>query len=156
LPKILRSNPKLHLICVGGGAFTVAEQENMEKLGVQQHITHTFADDEELAALYRGAAAFVFPSLYEGFGMPILEAMACGCPVVLSRASAFPEVAADVALYFDPKQPKDLARVVNELLSSSDLQTKLRTAGHARAASFTWKRAAEQILGVYKRVLEAL
>lgn len=155
LPAIIRTND-LHLVCVGGGAFTKTEIENMRKRGVDQRVTQTSADDAQLAELYRGAKAFIFPSLYEGFGMPILEAMACGCPVVLSRASAFTEIGAEAALYFDPNKPENLAHVVNELLASSDLQTKLRTAGRARGASFTWKRAAEHTLAVYKRVLEPI
>lgn len=153
LPEIIRRTPDLHVICVGGGGFTATEKKSIRKLGFEKHCEQMSASDQQLAALYRGAQAFVFPSLYEGFGMPILEAFASGCPVIVSRASAFPEVGADAALYFDPQQPPDLARAVNKLLASPDLQNGLRHAGRQRAASFTWSKTAAQTLAVYETAM---
>lgn len=152
-PKIASQNPDLSVVCVGGGAFTDNETKKMVALGVAKFFWQTLASDEELASLYRGAQAFVFPSLYEGFGLPILEAFACGCPVVLSRASSFPEVAGEAAVYFNPQQPDDLSRVMNNLLSSLNHQAALRAAGRTRAARFTWQKTAQATLGVYEKSL---
>lgn len=147
---IVRRHSRIHFICVGGGEFESGEKSTLARLGLENKFTQIAATDEELAALYRGARMLVFPSLYEGFGLPILEAFACGCPVVLSRASCFPEVAGEAAVYFDPEQPDDLARVVNNLLDSANHQAALREAGRARAARFTWQKAAQATLKVYE------
>lgn len=154
LPSLRRANPELMCICVGGGEFTTGEKVRMRQLGVDQSFAQVSADDHALAKLYREAAAFIFPSLYEGFGMPILEAMASGCPVILSRASAFPEVAGDAALYFNPQEPADLARAVQELLASPAVSQRLRTLGLQRAAKFSWVRTAQQTLAVYQQILD--
>lgn len=153
LPVLVRQHPDLKLICAGGGEFTSTEKEKMRKLGVSKYIEQRQVDDAQLADLYRDAAAFIFPSLYEGFGLPILEAMACGCPAVLARASAFPEVGGDAALYFDPQNPADLVHVFQELLASANIQEKFSAAGKKRAAQFTWQRAAIQTQDIYSMIL---
>ena len=102
-------------------------------------------DDAGLRALYEGAACFVFPSLHEGFGLPALEAMACGCPVVASRAAALPEVCGDAALLADPHTPADIAAAVARVIETPALATALREAGRARAAGFTWPAAAARL-----------
>ena len=98
--------------------------------------------DAELAALYRGAVGLIFPSLYEGFGLPPLEAMACGCPVIVSRAASLPEVCGEAALYCDPYDPADIACQIQRLLDDSALQAKLRQAGLRQAKRFSWTEAA--------------
>jgi glycosyltransferase involved in cell wall biosynthesis len=108
---------------------------------------------QDLDALYRGAAAFVYPSLYEGFGLPVLEAMARGLPCVVSASSSLPEVAGEAALPVDPRSVAGLAEAVERILSDDDLADRLRRAGVARAARFSWDRTARQTLEVYKSVL---
>ena len=103
------------------------------------------ASDGELRALYEHAACFVYPSLYEGFGLPPLEAMTFGCPVLASTKGAVPEVCGDAALYCDPRSPVDIAAKLKELLADLALRERLRARGYARAASFTWRRSAEQL-----------
>ena len=105
-----------------------------------------YVDDSDLPALYRGAALFAFPSLYEGFGLPVLEAMACGVPVVCSNASSLPEVAGDAALLVDPLDTDGLANALHRGLGDRDLSVHLVEKGCVQAARFTWSRAARQLL----------
>jgi glycosyltransferase involved in cell wall biosynthesis len=104
--------------------------------------------DEELAALYRGARCFVYPSLYEGFGIPVAEAMACGAPVVTSSGSAMAEVAGDAAVLVDPRDPRAIAAGIEE---AGSRRQELRAAGIARAALYTWRRAADAALQSYRK-----
>ena len=108
--------------------------------------------DADLPELYCRAAAFVYPSLYEGFGLPILEAMACGTPVVTSNVSSMPEVAGSAALLADPHSVEDFADCLESLLRDAALRGRLAAAGRLRAAAYTWRRTAEQTLAVYERV----
>ena len=104
-----------------------------------------YATDGQLRALYERASCFVYPSLYEGFGLPPLEAMCCGCPVLISDAAAMPEVCASAAAYCDPNDPADIARQLSRLLDSRSARDELRAAGLARARDWTWKKAARDL-----------
>jgi glycosyltransferase involved in cell wall biosynthesis len=108
-----------------------------------------YISDRELRALYESALAFVFPSRYEGFGLPPLEAMACGCPVVSSAAASLPEVCGDAALLVDLHDPMALRRAIQRILTEPMLRDGLRAAGLRRAAQFGWQRAA---LGIARRL----
>ncbi|MDY6877792.1 MAG: glycosyltransferase family 1 protein [Chloroflexota bacterium] len=108
-----------------------------------------FVDEADLPALYRHSALFAFPSLYEGFGLPVLEAMACGVPVVCSATSSLPEVAGDAALLVDPHDEKALAEAMTRILEDTDLRREMIARGVAQAARFTWERAARQLLGIF-------
>jgi glycosyltransferase involved in cell wall biosynthesis len=111
-----------------------------------------FVAEEDLPALYRGASLFVFPSFYEGFGLPVLEAMACGVPVVCSRASSLPEVAGDAALLVDPHDEEGLREAMGRALEDEALRREMTARGLARAAHFTWERAARQLLAAFAEV----
>ncbi|MGA8706217.1 MAG: glycosyltransferase family 1 protein [Steroidobacteraceae bacterium] len=104
-----------------------------------------YVTDGQLRALYENALCFVYPSFYEGFGIPPLEAMHCGCPVVASDNSAIPEICGDAALYCDPADPADIAHQVQRVLDSAALRDELRQAGHERVRLFTWARAAQRL-----------
>ncbi len=109
--------------------------------------------DEALVAYYQQATVFVFPSLYEGFGLPVLEAMGCGCPVICSNASSLPEVAGDAAVLVDPHRSEQLAEELARVLESVTVQASLRVRGLARAREFVWERTARQTVAVYERTV---
>ncbi len=111
-----------------------------------------FVEDEDLPALYRGASLFVFPSFYEGFGLPVLEAMACGVPVVCSCASSLPEVAGDAALLVDPHDEEGLREAMERALEDEGLRREMTARGRARAAAFTWERAARGLMAAFAEV----
>jgi len=108
--------------------------------------------DADLPALYAGAELFAFPSLYEGFGLPVLEAMACGTPVVCSNTSSLPEVAGDAALTVDPSDVDALSAAITRALADESLRQEMRGKGLARAAGFSWERTAREMLAVYHRL----
>jgi glycosyltransferase involved in cell wall biosynthesis len=112
-----------------------------------------YVTDAELADLYRNAAACVCPSLHEGFGLPVLEAMACGTPLACSRIPVLEEVAGDAAAYFDPRSVEDMAAVVSALLRDRRAGSERAARGRARARTFTWARTARQTIDVYRRAL---
>jgi glycosyltransferase involved in cell wall biosynthesis len=112
-----------------------------------------FVPDETLAVLYRLASVFVFPSLYEGFGLPPLEAMASGTPVVASNVSSLPEVAGDAALLVDPEDPEAIAGAVYLLLTDRTLREELRQRGLVRARTFTWGESVARTRAIYHEVL---
>jgi len=109
--------------------------------------------DSDLIGLYNLADVFVFPSLYEGFGFPPLEAMACGTPVVASNAASLPEVVGDAGLLVDPRDPEVMAEAIHRVLQDRDLAEELRRRGLERAQQFTWERAARETLAVYEMML---
>ncbi len=112
-----------------------------------------YVPDDDLPAVYAGAQALVLPSLYEGFGLPVLEAMACGTPVACSRLSSLPEIGGDAALYFDPKETDDIFTALRSLLTDAELQADLRRRGIEQAGRFSWERTARETARVYRQVL---
>lgn len=125
----------------------------LARAGAGHHVRVTgFVSDAELAELYRGCAAFCYPSLYEGFGLPVLEAMRAGAPVITSNASSLPEVAGDAALLVDPLSVAAIAAALGALLGDPALRARLAEAGRARAACFSWDRTATELRAVLRRI----
>ena len=126
----------------------------VRSLGLEKAVRFTgFVDDDDLPAVYSGAALFVFPSLHEGFGLPLLEAMACGVPVVTSNISSMPEVAGDAAVLVNPRDADGLAAAIARLLRDEGLRDRLREAGIARARQFSWEATARRTLDAYAAVV---
>jgi alpha-1,3-rhamnosyl/mannosyltransferase len=113
-----------------------------------------YVDEETLACLYSGACAFVYPSIYEGFGLPVLEAMACGCPVVCSNVSSLPEVAGDAALYITPHDDDELAHKLDKIIEDSSIKENLVERGKLRAQQFSWQKTAQQTVNLFKKIAE--
>ena len=154
----VRSAGRKEPLVVAGPARTSypSLRQALRELDLESDVILTgYVPDSDLPALYSGAELFVFPSLYEGFGLPPLEAMACGTPVVCSNAASLPEAAGDAALMVDPHDVAGLAGAMLSVLSGGDLRQDLRERGLARAARFTWERTARQTLAVYEKVLGA-
>ncbi len=153
ISSLLQNDNDLHLICAGGGKFTPSEIANLEKLGVINKVTQCSFDDNILAQLYKNALAFVFPSLYEGFGIPVLEAFTCGCPVVTSNKSSLPEVAGDAAEYFDPADKMSISSAVKKVIYDHDLRSELKGKGHERLKGFSWEKTANNTKKLYQSIL---
>lgn len=153
--QVKKSHPDLSLVLTGPDDFfqhKLRRQAAALKLGDSVNFAG-YVEDEELAALYKNAELFVFPSLAEGFGLPPLEAMAHGTPVLSSSASCMPEVLGDAAIYFDPKNVGELAEEIDAALNSPDELKQMRQAGPKQAAKYSWRNTAEQTLEVYTRAL---
>ena len=129
-------------------------QEQIQSLGLDDAVQVLgYVPDKDLPALYSAADVFVFPSLYEGFGLPILEAMACGTPVVCSNSTSLPEVANDAALLIEPHDVDGMAGAMQRVLRDADLRVMLRKSGLKRAQDFSWERAAQETVAVYRQVM---
>ncbi|MDQ3249807.1 MAG: glycosyltransferase family 4 protein, partial [Chloroflexota bacterium] len=145
-----------HRLVIGGGKGWLYETifAKVEALGLlDQVIFPGFIADADLPALYSAADFFVYPSLYEGFGLPILEAQACGTPVLTADNSCLPEAAGEAALYVQAEDVDSIAGGLTRLAQDSDLRHRLRQAGLTNAAQFTWQRSAQQLLRAYQKVL---
>jgi glycosyltransferase involved in cell wall biosynthesis len=153
LARLARRRRDILLVRVGGGSSR--SRRLIARHGLAAHVRYCSGLTEvDLVRWYRAADAFVFPSLYEGFGLPVLEAMACGCPVVAADRTSIPEITGDAAvLVDDPLDPEALAGAIAGVLDDPALAAALRAAGPRRAAGFTWPRAAAQTLEVYRRIL---
>jgi glycosyltransferase involved in cell wall biosynthesis len=141
------------LVCFGGEPFTKEEKQLLARHGLQQRACQVSGTDEELAGHYSRASLLVYPSLYEGFGLPLLEAMHYGCPVVASRTASLPEVGGDAAAYFDPSSEDDLAAAMARVLSDAALRMRMIDKGYGREKQFSWDTCASQTLALYKSLL---
>lgn len=151
------SHPEVKLVCTGQD-FSDNEQETIRRLNLTDSIIHIFTTDEELASLYSHAIAFVFPSLYEGFGMPILEAFSYGCPVLLNNKSCFPEIAKEAAIYFDScGGQSNLPDKLEEIYTLTSAQRDDRiNLGYKRLEEFSWNKSAIQLVKLYTNIRQRI
>jgi alpha-1,3-rhamnosyl/mannosyltransferase len=162
MPRVLAERPAVHLAIVGdtsGKGFwdNVREVRRVVKGDplLEAHVHFTgHIDDAALVEVLNGASALVFPSLWEGFGLPAVEAMSCGVPVLASRRGSLPEVIGDAGLFFDPESPSAIAECILQFLADPALGARLREAGLQRARSFTWDRGAELAEASFRRCYE--
>jgi glycosyltransferase involved in cell wall biosynthesis len=138
----------IKVVAVGGSNSRVFTGAN---LAAHELVLAGYVQDGELRALYENAQCFAFPSLYEGFGLPPLEAMHCGCPVLVARRASLPEICGEAAAYCEPEDPADIARQLRRILSSEELRNEMREAGLLRTRLYTWARAAEQLENLLTR-----
>ena len=150
---VFHEHENLYLICAGGGVFTDTEKELIRTAGLTDRIIQKTPDEAALAQLYQQAAALIYPSLYEGFGIPILEAFSRGLPVLLSDRSCFPEIAGNAALYFDPEKADSIAETVRRILAEPGLRHELVQRGEQRLKDFSWEKSAREMLAVYRQHL---
>ncbi len=155
--RVLRSRGFPHRLLIAGrkGWLYQDTLDHVKKTGMESEIDFLdYVDDAELPALFAACDAFVFPSLYEGFGLPPLEAMACGAPVVSSNVSSLPEILGDAAIFVDPREVGEIAAATERVITHHTLRDELRAKGIAQAAKFSWERAARETLAVYQHAFQ--
>jgi len=147
-------NKDYELICIGGKDWDEVEAEIIKSECIKGRVRRfSLIDDKELKAFYSSASVFVCPSLYEGFGIPILEAMACGASVVATNCSSIPEVAGDAALYIDPLSMNEIILAIDKITSDNAFSNTLKIAGLKRSKEFNWNKVAQETHQVYKSIL---
>lgn len=150
---LLNEDLKLNIVCAGSGKFTEDEMMMIEESGLVERVRHIrFKDDEELAFIYNKALCFVYPSLYEGFGSPILEAFSCECPIVLSNRSSFPEIGGDAVIMFNPEEEESIRSNIQKVISSEDLRKDMIQRGKERLKLFTYDKTIDSYIKVLKEV----
>ena len=146
---------KYDLIAFGGGRFTIRELDIIHNYNLDEtKVIHLAGDDSVLSRLYSEASIFVYPSLYEGFGIPPLEAMNLGCPVACSNTSSIPEVVGDAAVQFNPLDTESIGEALVRITDDSNLRENLITRGKSRVELFSWKHCAKDTFSVYQKVLQ--
>lgn len=151
--RLLNFNKEINIVCIGGGEFNTKEKLFLEQMGIIRQIFQYDLSDKALANIYKKAIMFIFPSLYEGFGIPILEAFANECPVVCSSTGSFPEIAQNAALYFDPNSVESIENSIYTLIDNNNLKKELVQNGRKRLANFSWEKTAAYTEKIYKEIL---
>lgn len=149
------ARPDVPLVLVGGRGWIYEEVfDRVERLGLSGQVRFAgYVDDEELPLWYNAAAVLAFPSFYEGFGMPVADALACGTPVVAAATSSIPEAGGDVALYFEPRDAVELADRLRQALDDPEARRRAAALGPAHAARFSWARSGAELAAVYQRAM---
>jgi glycosyltransferase involved in cell wall biosynthesis len=146
-------NTQFDIVCFGGGAFTPEESNLFQNLKISpEKIKHFSGGDDVLAHLYRKASAFIYPSQYEGFGLPPLEAMGNDCPVICSNAGSIPEVVGDAGEYFDPHDVNDIKTMMEKVLLDPKRLQELKILGRQRLNLFSWERCASETVNLYSQL----
>lgn len=143
---------ELKLVCAGGGPFTDRERTLIHTVGADASVQQLPVNDQTLPQFYQQSVAFIFPTMYEGFGIPVLEAFACDCPCIVSNLSSLPEVAGDAALYVDPTSSDSISSAVERLLSDSQLRQTLVEKGREQLSRFSWQRTVDETLELYRTI----
>lgn len=150
IENLLKKEKDLNVFCAGGTPFYDEEINLFESMGLKERFIQYRFQDYELAQIYQKALCFVFPSMYEGFGIPVLEAMANSCPIILAKHSSFPEVAGDAGIYFDLNDSEDLATNIEKTINDKDFRNEIIEKGIENVKRFTWENAANECFKVYQ------
>jgi len=152
--KVVKKNPSLTLVIIGKKGWLYDEILSApEKFGVGKNVVFLdFVKDEELPTFYKNAVCFVLPSLYEGFGLPVLEAMKYGCPVITSNISSLPEAGGDAAVYVNPDSIEDIAEKIEKVVNDKALQESMRKKGLSQVKKFSWEKSAQEVLTVLQDI----
>lgn len=153
ITSLLQKHDDLHLFCAGGGQFTQREKNQLLNLKILSKVHYISINDEIMIDLYKNAQAFVFPSLYEGFGLPVLEAFSCGCPLIASQNSSLSEIAGDAARYIDPHDKISIVAGIESLLNDNDYREELICKGYERLKLFSWERTARETKKIYENII---
>jgi len=154
--ELLSKNEDLQVVCAGSSPFTHKEKKFLKSMNILHKVHHVKINDTILRNLYENARAFVFPSLYEGFGLPVLEAFSCGCPAILNNSSSLPEIGGDGAIYFEPCDRESIICAVETVLFNEKFREDLIKKGSERLKLFSWEKTAYSTKKVYKNVLHQL
>jgi glycosyltransferase involved in cell wall biosynthesis len=150
---VLKTFPDINIVCAGGGEFSPGELQLFDKMNISHRVTYHEINNKNLSAIYSRAIAFFYPSLYEGFGIPVLEAFSNNCPTVLSNTGSLPEVAQDAAIYFDPYDKDSLIEAAYKVVENREQRELLKKKGLNRLAHFSWETTAAQTYEVYKSLI---
>ena len=143
----------ISLVCAGGKIFDSTEQDHMESLSLTNKVQQVAINDVSLANLYSNAISFIFPSLYEGFGIPILEAFSCNCPCVLSNRGSLPEVAGDAAIFFEPDDLHSMFEAVKKVIEDQSLRNKMVQRGKERLKRYSWSKHVQDTIQLYNEII---
>lgn len=149
------SENNVNLLCLGGGAFNLYEEQLIEDLKLKERVVQYTFQDDELFGFYNQALAFVFPSQYEGFGIPVLESMFSGCPVILPKVSSFPEVAGEAGIYIDLSEKISLTEALDKVLFDNDYRKAKIDLGYLQAEKFSWNNTVSECLDIYKTIVSS-
>jgi alpha-1,3-rhamnosyl/mannosyltransferase len=155
LPALLRKNFPLVLVGMKGLQANSLTKQILKMVQNHEVIIPGYVAQDDLPKIYSGGRLFVYPSIYEGFGLPPLEAMACGIPVLTSNSSSLPEVTGDAGILIDPQDVEGWSKWINALLEDNNMGEKYRQLGIQRAQLFSWERCAQQTLSAYERALDS-
>jgi len=150
--KILKEE-NISLVCAGGGKFKNKELKMFDELSIKDNLFQINVNDEELTYLYKNAGCLVFPSLYEGFGLPVIEALKLGCPVVSSDRGSLPEIGKEACLYFDPEKRDSILHSVTKVLFSRKERKNLINKGEKLSKKYDWKICTQKTLQIYKKII---
>jgi len=151
---LMKEDGNLNIICAGSFTFDDKEKRLFTHFNITDRVVHYHIPSNDfLAYLYQNALVFVYPSLYEGFGLPILESFHCGCPAIVSNTSSLPEVAGHAAIYINPKDKKSIKNAVEKVIYNESLRQDLISRGYKQEKKFSWQKTAEQTKIIYESVL---
>lgn len=150
--KTLNENKELSIVCTGS-PLNKEEQTFLNELNILNRVHICFVNDEELTYLYSNAVLFIFPSMYEGFGIPALEAFTCNCPAILSDTSSLKEIGEDAAVYIDPNDVKDIENKISNVVNDRSLREKLKLKGKEQLKKFSWSKCRKEHLIAYEAIL---